>query len=265
MREKPMLLMLHGGPGSDHSIYRPAYSALADIAQIVYLDHRGNGRSEDGPREGWNWRNGATTCAPSATRSASSTRSCWAPRSAAWSRWPTPRAIRPPSKLILISTEAAGGSYRSGAWRCSSASAGRRWARWHAAGFWSPSPWDQAQRDAWLRLAMPVYTAGRAIRIWDAARSNGRRWGCTGLPGPAARATASTCSRTSIVSSARPSCWAARTIRCIRSRVRRIIAAALPPHLVRFERFAELRARRHARCARTDDGSHPRIHHEALD
>ena len=43
--------MLHGGPGFDHSIYRPAYSALADIAQIVYLDHRGNGRSEDGPRE----------------------------------------------------------------------------------------------------------------------------------------------------------------------------------------------------------------------
>ena len=52
MREKPVLLMLHGGPGADHSIYRPAYSALADIAQIVYLDHRGNGRSEDGPRGG---------------------------------------------------------------------------------------------------------------------------------------------------------------------------------------------------------------------
>jgi len=54
MREKPTLLLLHGGPGSDHSIYRPAYSALADIAQIIYLDHRGNGRSEDGPRKGWN-------------------------------------------------------------------------------------------------------------------------------------------------------------------------------------------------------------------
>jgi proline iminopeptidase len=27
---------------------------LADIAQIIYLDHRGNGRSEDGPRECWN-------------------------------------------------------------------------------------------------------------------------------------------------------------------------------------------------------------------
>jgi len=43
--------MLHGGPGFEHSIYRPVYSALSDIAQIVYLDHRGNGRSEDGPHE----------------------------------------------------------------------------------------------------------------------------------------------------------------------------------------------------------------------
>ena len=53
MRERPTLLLLHGGPGFDHSIYKPAYSALADIAQIIYLDHRGNGRSEDGPRESW--------------------------------------------------------------------------------------------------------------------------------------------------------------------------------------------------------------------
>ena len=54
MREKPTLLLLHGGPGFDHSIYRPAYSALSDLVQIVYLDHRGNGRSEEGPRESWN-------------------------------------------------------------------------------------------------------------------------------------------------------------------------------------------------------------------
>ena len=54
MREKPTLLLLHGGPGADHSTFRPAYSAVADIAQIVYLDHRGNGRSGDGPREAWN-------------------------------------------------------------------------------------------------------------------------------------------------------------------------------------------------------------------
>src|SRR5262245_15911285 len=53
MREKPTLLLLHGGPGFDHSIYKPAYSGLADCAQVIYLDHRGNGRSDAGPKEAW--------------------------------------------------------------------------------------------------------------------------------------------------------------------------------------------------------------------
>ena len=53
MREKPTLILLHGGPGFDHTIFKPAYSALADIAQVVYLDHRGNGRSDAGPKEAW--------------------------------------------------------------------------------------------------------------------------------------------------------------------------------------------------------------------
>src|SRR5437879_6796788 len=53
MREKPTLLLLHGGPGLDHSIYKPAFSSLADLAQVVFLDHRGNGRSDPGPRESW--------------------------------------------------------------------------------------------------------------------------------------------------------------------------------------------------------------------
>lgn len=53
MRERPTLILLHGGPGFDHSGFKPAFSALADAAQVVYLDHRGNGRSERGPRERW--------------------------------------------------------------------------------------------------------------------------------------------------------------------------------------------------------------------
>jgi len=53
MREKPTLLLLHGGPGLDHSIYKPAFSALADIAQVVFLDHRGHGRSDLGSPETW--------------------------------------------------------------------------------------------------------------------------------------------------------------------------------------------------------------------
>jgi pimeloyl-ACP methyl ester carboxylesterase len=99
MREKPTLLLLHGGPGFDHSIYKPAYSALADIAQIVYLDHRGNGRSEDGPRESWNLAQWGDDVRAFCDISVSSIRSCSAHRSAAWSRWLTPRDIPaiPPS------------------------------------------------------------------------------------------------------------------------------------------------------------------------
>lgn len=53
MREFPTLLLLHGGPGVDHSLYKPAFSALTDVAQVVYLDHRGNGRSDRGAAESW--------------------------------------------------------------------------------------------------------------------------------------------------------------------------------------------------------------------
>jgi proline iminopeptidase len=53
LREKPTLVLLHGGPGYDHSGFKPAFSRLADVAQIVYYDHRGHGRSARRPREEW--------------------------------------------------------------------------------------------------------------------------------------------------------------------------------------------------------------------
>lgn len=54
MRERPTLLLLHGGPGFDHSGFKPAFATLTDVAQVVYLDHRGNGRSEHGDPSHWN-------------------------------------------------------------------------------------------------------------------------------------------------------------------------------------------------------------------
>jgi proline-specific peptidase len=54
LREQPTLLLLHGGPGFDHSSFKPGFSVLRDFAQIVYLDHRGNGRSDRGGPEVWN-------------------------------------------------------------------------------------------------------------------------------------------------------------------------------------------------------------------
>lgn len=43
MRERPTLIVLHGGPGDDHSSFKPLFSALADVAQMVYPGHRGHG------------------------------------------------------------------------------------------------------------------------------------------------------------------------------------------------------------------------------
>lgn len=53
MREKPTLVLLHGGPGYDHSGFKPLFSRLADVAQIVYVDHRGHGRSSRRPPAEW--------------------------------------------------------------------------------------------------------------------------------------------------------------------------------------------------------------------
>ena len=53
LREKPTLLLLHGGPGFDHSAFRPFFPRVADIAQVVYYDHRGHGRSDRRPPEEW--------------------------------------------------------------------------------------------------------------------------------------------------------------------------------------------------------------------
>jgi proline iminopeptidase len=53
MRELPTLVLLHGGPGYDHSGFKPFFSRLADIAQIVCYDHRGHGRSDTRPASEW--------------------------------------------------------------------------------------------------------------------------------------------------------------------------------------------------------------------
>ena len=54
MRAKPTLILLHGGPGFDHSSFKPHWSQFTDIAQVVYYDHRGQGRSDRSDPETWN-------------------------------------------------------------------------------------------------------------------------------------------------------------------------------------------------------------------
>lgn len=53
MRERPTLVCLHGGPGLDHSSFRPIFSVLSRIAQVIYLDQRGHGRSDRSIPEHW--------------------------------------------------------------------------------------------------------------------------------------------------------------------------------------------------------------------
>jgi pimeloyl-ACP methyl ester carboxylesterase len=182
MREKPTLILLHGGPGFDHTIFKPAYSALADIAQVVYLDHRGNGRSDAGPKEAWTlaqWGDdvrgfcdalgiekpvvlgvsfGGVVAMSYATRHPDH-----------------------PSKLILITTEAKGDSYLERAPNSSRNSAGPRLAHWPGAASWKL----ESRR---MRLLSPnggrwrcrTTRAGRAPRR-SGAGSCGRMC-CSGSP-----------------------------------------------------------------------------------
>jgi proline iminopeptidase len=48
MRERPVALVIHGGPGADHTGFKPALALLASHMQLVYFDHRGHGRSARG-------------------------------------------------------------------------------------------------------------------------------------------------------------------------------------------------------------------------
>jgi proline iminopeptidase len=44
--ERPVLFLLHGGPGGDHLRFKQHSLALQEVAQLVFIDHRGSGRSK---------------------------------------------------------------------------------------------------------------------------------------------------------------------------------------------------------------------------
>ena len=48
MVEKPPAFVIHGGPGGDHTGFKPGFSPLAKRLQLIYFDHRGQGRSATG-------------------------------------------------------------------------------------------------------------------------------------------------------------------------------------------------------------------------
>ena len=50
MRERPTIILLHGGPGFDHTPYKAYYSSLTEIAQVVYYDHRETAAAKTAPK-----------------------------------------------------------------------------------------------------------------------------------------------------------------------------------------------------------------------
>jgi proline iminopeptidase len=49
MRQRPTVVLVHGGPGVwDHSYFKPDFAPLLEHAQVVYLDLPGHGRSDWG-------------------------------------------------------------------------------------------------------------------------------------------------------------------------------------------------------------------------
>jgi proline iminopeptidase len=51
MRETRPAFIVHGGPGSDHTGLKAACASLTEKLQLIYFDHRGQGRSARGNRE----------------------------------------------------------------------------------------------------------------------------------------------------------------------------------------------------------------------
>lgn len=54
LETRPTLILLHGGPGSDHSVYKPVALPFAEHLQVVFYDHRGMGRSDRCEADQWN-------------------------------------------------------------------------------------------------------------------------------------------------------------------------------------------------------------------
>ena len=54
MTERPTIFLLHGGPGMDHTTMKPDFDPLSEVAQLIYYDHRGQGRSDTDKPENWN-------------------------------------------------------------------------------------------------------------------------------------------------------------------------------------------------------------------
>jgi pimeloyl-ACP methyl ester carboxylesterase len=238
MREKPTLLLLHGGPGFDHSTFKPIYSALTDVAQVVYLDHRGNGRSDPGPQDKWTlaqWGDDvrAFCDALGIVKPIVLGVSFGGMVAMAYAT----RHPDHPSKLILVSTEAKGGSYLEQRVAMFEKLGGPEVGALARRRFLESQGTDPALLEAWIKLAFPHYV--RKPRDPDAGsrtvvRPDVLQW-FNKLGGESRRfdmlADLGRIKCPTLVLGGEDD-----PMTPIESQAD--IAAALPKHLVRFERFA---------------------------
>lgn len=54
---RPILFMLHGGPGGDHLRFKQHSLELQDAAQLVFIDHRGSGQSKKSKQKDYSLEN----------------------------------------------------------------------------------------------------------------------------------------------------------------------------------------------------------------
>ena len=240
MRERPTMILLHGGPGFDHTIYKPTYSALAEVAQVIYLDQRGNGRSDAGPQESWTlaqWGDDVRGFCDALGIEKPTVLGVSFGGMVAMSyatRHPTH-----PGKLILISAEAKGDSYLERRIALFEKFGGPEiGALAHKRFLETKGQSDEVTVAEWRRLAMPHYTRkpraetmGRAIVRQDVARwftrPNGGESHSFDMLAELSRIACPTLVMGGDDDPMHP----------IESQAD--IAAALPTHLVRFERFAD--------------------------
>src|SRR5262249_15686362 len=236
---RPTLILLHGGPGFDHTIYKPAYAPLAAVAQIIYLDHRGNGRSDAGPKESWTlaqWGDDVRAFCDALGIEKPIVLGVSFGGMVAMSY--ATRHPAHPAKLILVSTEAKGDSYLEKRvelfGRLGGPDVGALARRRFLENKGQP---DEAAVAEWRRLAMPHYTReprdaamGRAI-----IRQDGLHW-CTRPDGGEGHSFDMRADLQRIACPTLVMGGEDDPMTPIEAQID--IAAALPANLTRFERFA---------------------------
>lgn len=154
MIERPTIVALHGGPGADHSLFKPVFSAATEFAQVIYVDQRGSGRSDRGEPSTWTWERWADDVVDFCDALDIAEPVLVGTSSGGWVALMA--AIRHPhriGKLVLDSVMPGAPEERLAIFE----RLGGREAREAARRYWSGET-AQEVREAWERVCLPLYS-----------------------------------------------------------------------------------------------------------